>query len=250
MGRGCSCSAGRVYVVAWIRPPPARDRLAQRVTSHHAPQLNNAGHPVVDTESVTFRILYVCTGNICRSPMAERLFRAWMEPGTDVEVSSAGMGALVGHGIDHSTASALGQLGVDSSGHRARQFADYMAVDADLILTASREHRDEILVRVPSTFKRIFTMREFARLIADVPMADPYDMVAAAAARRGIARPKRAEDDDLEDPFRGPIGQARRVAEVVTATIRQTLDGLGFNGPREGFSRSEGERPLPFRTHT
>jgi protein-tyrosine phosphatase len=196
---------------------------------------------------VTFRILYVCTGNICRSPMAERLFRAWMEPGTDVEVDSAGMAALVGHGIDHSTAAALGQLGVDPSRHRARQFQDYMAVDADLILTASREHRDEILLRVPSAFKRIFTMREFARLIADVPIGDPYDMVGAAAARRGTARaPKRPDDDDLEDPFRGPVGQAHRVASVVTETIRHTLDGLGFNGPRERFPRPAGERPLPF----
>ncbi|MCU1659159.1 MAG: wzb [Pseudonocardiales bacterium] len=179
--------------------------------------------------------------------MAERLFRAWMEPGTDVAVESAGMSALVGHGIDHSTAAALGQLGVDPSGHQARQFEDYMAADADLILTAAREHRDEILVRVPSTFKRIFTMREFARLIQDVPMGDPYDMVAIAAAGRGVARrPRRADDDDLEDPFRGPVGQARRVAEVVTATIRQTLDGLGFNGPRERFPRPEGERPLPY----
>jgi protein-tyrosine phosphatase len=196
---------------------------------------------------VAFRILYVCTGNICRSPMAERLFRAWMEPGTDVEVSSAGMSALVGHGIDHSTATALRQLGVDPSGHRARAFEDYLAVDADLILTASREHRDEILLRVPSAFKRTFTMREFARLIAAVPLGDPYDMVTAAAALRGVARrPRRPDDDDLEDPFRGPVGQARRVAEVVTDTIRQTLDGLGFNGPRERFPRPEGARPMPF----
>ncbi|MDT4944218.1 MAG: hypothetical protein QOH14_951, partial [Pseudonocardiales bacterium] len=58
--------------------------------------------------------------------------------------------------------------------------------------------------------------------------------------------PKRAGDDDLEDPFRGPVGQAQRVAAIVTDTIRQTLDGLGLNGPRERFPRPAGERPLPF----
>ena len=196
---------------------------------------------------MTFRILYVCTGNICRSPMAERLFRAWVEPGTDVEVASAGMAALVGHGIDDSTATALAQLGVDPNGHRARQFEDYLAVDADLVLTAAREHRDEILLRVPSAFKRIFTMREFARIIVDVPVENPYDMVGAAAARRGVTnRPEHAGDDDLEDPFRGPVDQAQRVAAIVTDTIRQTLDGLGFNGPRDRFPRPAGERPLPF----
>jgi hypothetical protein len=100
---------------------------------------------------------------------------------------------------------------------------------------------------VPAAVKRTFTMREFARRIADVPVGDPYDTVTAAAALRGVARrPRRPDDDDLEDPFRGPVGQARRVAEVVTDTIRQTLDGLGFNGPRERFPRPEGARPLPF----
>jgi protein-tyrosine phosphatase len=49
---------------------------------------------------VSFTVLYVCTGNLCRSPMAELLFRGWADPTADVEVSSAGLQAVVGHGID------------------------------------------------------------------------------------------------------------------------------------------------------
>ena len=103
-----------------------------------------------DTGLMSFDVLFVCTGNVCRSPMAELLFRGWTDPAADVTVSSAGVQALVGHGIDASSASALGQLGIDPTRHRARQFESWMAADADLILTATRDQRDLVMTAVPA----------------------------------------------------------------------------------------------------
>lgn len=73
------------------------------------------------------RVLYICTGNVCRSPMAELLFRSWVPSDQDVDISSAGMQALVGHGVDGPSASALWQLGINPASHRARQFDTKMA---------------------------------------------------------------------------------------------------------------------------
>jgi protein-tyrosine phosphatase len=178
---------------------------------------------------VTLTVLYVCTGNVCRSPMAELLFRSWMSPGRDVTISSAGMQALVGHGIDRSSASALGQLGIDPSHHRARQFETWMARDADLVLTAERSHRDQVMTDLPAAFRRTFTMKEFARLARHVAPASPDAVIADVAAIRGIDGPVASEVDDMPDPYRGRINQARSIAQQVTDTVRVAIEVLGLS---------------------
>jgi protein-tyrosine phosphatase len=183
--------------------------------------------------------------------MAELLFRGWAHPDADVIVSSAGTEALVDHGMDRSSASALGQLGIDPTVHRARQFEPWMATDADLILTASREHRDGIISAMPTLYKRTFTMKEFARLVNGVGPGDPRSIVAAAAARRGQSVPEQPEDDDVRDPYRGAIKHAKTIAEEITETVYATVAALGFQAqqwtavpaPRK---REPAERPRPY----
>jgi protein-tyrosine phosphatase len=200
---------------------------------------------------VSFTVLYVCTGNVCRSPMAELLFRGWANPAADVIVSSAGTEAMEGYGIDRSSASALGQLGIDPSRHRARQFEPWMATDADLILTAGREHRDAIIAALPTLYKRTFTMKEFARLVNGLGTGDPRSIVAAAAARRGELQPEDPEDDDVRDPYRGAIKHAKTIAEEITEAVYATVSALGFQAeqwptvpaPRR---REPAERPRPY----
>jgi protein-tyrosine phosphatase len=195
---------------------------------------------------VPFAVLFVCTGNVCRSPMAELLCRGWADPRAGLAVGSAGMQALVGQGIDTSTASVLGQLGLDPTRHRARQFTPDMAADADLVLTAEAEHRDKIMADVPNAFRRTFTMKEFARLTRHATVQDPAEVVAELAWRRGADGPTAPGSDDMPDPYQGPIHQARAVAAEVNAAVQATVQVLGFAVRSEHLVAAAGaRRPTP-----
>jgi protein-tyrosine phosphatase len=201
---------------------------------------------------VPFVLLFVCTGNVCRSPMAELLARAWADPRADLALSSAGLGALVGSGIDRSSASVLGQLGIDPTRHRARQFRPELAAGADLVLTAETGQRDVVIAEVPSAYRRTFTMKEFARLARQATATVPREVVAELAWRRGDEGPVPDHADDVADPFRAPISEARAAAQEIAAAVQVTLRVLGFaagalapTGAEPVASRRPSPRPRP-----
>lgn len=153
-----------------------------------------------------FRILTVCTGNICRSPVAERLLAASL--GAGVAVTSAGTRAVVGAPIDPGMVALLRADGVPAGGFAARQLAARHLRDADLILALTRAHRAWILEEEPAALRRTFTLLEFARIVAspDLPPSaasapdGPLPLVVTAAGRHrhlGI----RLRDDDVPDPY-------------------------------------------------
>ena len=207
-----------------------------------APQPNSAGpREVWDTELVAFSVLFVCTGNICRSPVAEKLFRAGLDPRADVTVASAGTRAMVGYPIDPPSAAALAAMGVDPDGHHARRLTSQLASHAELILTASAEHRSVVLTATPLAMNRTFTVREFARLAASVPatavrdtVPDPAALrarVATIAGQRGIVAAPGEGADDIADPYYAGAAVAETTAVAVAQAVAQALAALDLTRP-------------------
>jgi protein-tyrosine phosphatase len=124
-----------------------------------------------------YRVTFVCTGNICRSPMAEHIFRRHAEDeGLDVEVDSSGTGHWhVGDPADERTVATLRKAGYRSA-HRARQFAADWFDRYDLILPLDRGHRDDLLAMAPDGRARgkVRLLREFDPDARDPDVADPY----------------------------------------------------------------------------
>jgi protein-tyrosine phosphatase len=198
-----------------------------------------------------FRVLFVCTGNICRSPAAERLARAWLaeragDGARAFEVASAGTQGLTGHPMDDVAARALVAYGGDPSGFVSRALEPYLVESADLVVGLARRHRAAAVTQVPTATRRTFTLRELAELVTpdgavdEPPRPGPgsdgprpgegvvrgsvpayaRSVVADAAARRGTIRSAAPEEHDVADP----IGEG---ADVHRAVVGQVATCVG-----------------------
>lgn len=156
-------------------------------------------------------VLFVCTGNICRSPTSERLAAAMaaQQAVSGFRASSAGTGAVIGHPVHPEAARVLADLGGDPLGFTARQLTAARAADADLILTMTREHRDAVLELAPRRLHQTFTLTEAHALITQF---DPENVAGLAALRPHLRA------DELPD-VSDPIGQSPEVFEQVGARI-------------------------------
>ena len=164
-----------------------------------------------------FRVLFVCVGNVCRSPLGERLL-AQRLAGHDVEVGSAGIAAMVGSPIAPEAAAQLEAYGGSADGFAARQLTSDLVRDADLVLTATRELRSQVLSEAPAALRRTFTVLEFAALLDQIDPAPPAELVAEAASARSLLGPVEL---DIPDPFRrGEQAHARAAALMVPAVER------------------------------
>ncbi|MBB5164245.1 low molecular weight phosphatase family protein [Mycobacterium sp. AZCC_0083] len=143
------------------------------------------------------KILFVCTGNICRSPTAERLAIAYGARShlQDFTASSAGTHALTGHPMEPNAAQILEKLGGDASDFAARQLSPTIAADADLVLTMTGKHRDHVLKLVPQQLHKTFTLREAARLISECNARSVADLAAFRPRLRHHGQP------DVPDPM-------------------------------------------------
>ena len=119
------------------------------------------------------RILIVCTGNICRSPLAEQLLRENLRnAGIDAVVTSAGTHAMTGSAMTPEAAALSTQYGASNTDHVARQLTEQLIADADLVLTATRDHRRDVVILLPKATRYTFTLNQFARLVAPAEAED------------------------------------------------------------------------------
>lgn len=188
-----------------------------------------------------FEVLTVCTGNICRSPLAELLLTQQLA-GLPGRVHSAGTFDL---GTRQMTTEAQrlaareGVLPEAAAAHRSRALTVDLLRSPDLILVMAREHRRRVLEMVPARMRSTFTIREFARLAAEATDAelsaaaaeagdDPSDRLRAAcdvvASYRGLApTPRHAEDDDVIDPYRRSWDTYELTASQLVPAVHQAV---------------------------
>jgi protein-tyrosine phosphatase len=186
---------------------------------------------------MTFRILTVCTGNICRSPLAEQLLRARLAS-LDVKVKSAGVSALVGVGMPDPALALATRLGVtDAASHVAQQVTADLVRGADLVLAMSREHRRALVELTPAATRKTFTIRELANIAAGISddelrsevvgTTEAADALRAAiglaSALRGVVEPLPSPDDlDVIDPYR----QSAAIYEQSASQLAPAADAV------------------------
>jgi protein-tyrosine-phosphatase len=180
----------------------------------------------------TAAILFVCTGNLCRSAVAERLTAAWLsaQPGSPaLRVSSVGTGTVDGRPMHPASARALSALGGDPGDFFSRRLRDEHLDDVDLVLTATRGHRAEVLSRRPVLMRRTFTIREAAALVPLTAAPEscgttPSERLRSLATLLDEARSRRAggREDDVLDP----IDQPAEVHAEVAGQIARALEPL------------------------
>jgi protein-tyrosine phosphatase len=186
-----------------------------------------------------FTVLLVCTGNICRSALGERLGRAYLadvlgEDAGAVQLVSAGVQAVVGSAMHPDSALVLRGLGGSPDGFVARQLVDDMAIDADLTLTMTRQHRRDVLRMAPRALARTFTLREAAGLLdivgedVEVPGDDLADRARSLVKELAAARSRRqsGRGDDIRDPVGLPPEVHQEVGDAVAGALIPVLSRI------------------------
>ncbi len=145
-------------------------------------------------------ILFVCTGNTCRSPMAEGLLKKWaLETGTRLTVQSAGLAAIDGVPATTEAVEAALEKGIDLSGHLSRPLGKAEILESDLILTMTQRHKEMILKKLPDLKGKVFLLSEYAGM--------------------GI--------EDVEDPIGQPLEVYRRVFEKMEGYLLKSAGRFG-----------------------
>lgn len=176
-------------------------------------------------------VLVVCTGNICRSPYVATVLDNAL-PG--LTVGSAGTNAVVGMAPVPPVVTALDERGLPMP-PPGRQLRRPMIRSARLVLTMTRAHRGAVLTLVPRAADRTFTLKELARVstglrtTSEDPLGRLDELITHATAE--IARSTRDHDDDLEDPYGGPLEGytammtgADRAMRVIVEALRGRAD--------------------------
>ena len=118
-------------------------------------------------------IVFVCTGNICRSPMAEYLMRRRLGDPTVWSVASAGVFAMDGAPASAEAVQALSDLDIDASGHRSQVLTDVLIESATLLAVMTASHKQQVLSYFPDAEGKVFLLTEFGVGGAPQDVSDP-----------------------------------------------------------------------------
>lgn len=187
------------------------------------------------------RVLFVCTGNTCRSPMAEGFFRLFAEErGLDVEVRSAGVSAVEGMQISTNAAVILRDKGAIPA-VTSRELSEELTEWSDLILTMTTSHKKEVIQQFPDAIDKIFTLKEFAwsdaitraklvareQLISELQIKQALQQpITEAEEKQLLELEKELPDMDILDPFGRHLAVYRDCATEIESSVKRTIDRI------------------------
>ena len=128
-------------------------------------------------------ILFVCTGNICRSPMAEGLFRARLAPDSQWSVTSSGIMAAPGLPASLEAIAAAQQYGADLRTHRSRPLDQAQVDAATVIVVMTNTHRDQVQALFPGAAQKVFLLNAFSEERTGLDVEDPIGLPSATYNR-------------------------------------------------------------------
>jgi protein-tyrosine-phosphatase len=178
-------------------------------------------------------VLFVCTGNICRSPMAAGFAGSVLEsrcPG--LSVRSAGM-LVSGFPPTREVIEVMARRGLDVAGHRSRRLASALAENPDLVVGMAREHVREVAGQAPWLASRTFTLKELVRLGDEVgprragePLGRYLERVGSIRAELPVTGDRSGRLADLFHDVADPIGQGIDVYEGCAKEIEDLVTHL------------------------
>lgn len=123
------------------------------------------------------KVLFICTGNTCRSPMAEAIFTRMLKDrgfrAHEIKVESAGLHALENENATREAVEVMRTAGIDITPHRSRSVNETLLQDADLVLTMTRKHRSQLQDIFPHHKHKVYTLAEYSgQPEGEIP--DPY----------------------------------------------------------------------------
>jgi protein-tyrosine phosphatase len=201
----------------------------------------------MDRNAAPFSVLFVSTGNVCRSPMAERLAERNLTRmlGAAAEafpLSSAGTWGHDGAPMEQHARTVLTEEGARITGFVARELLPEQIAPADLVLTASAEQRHQVRLTDPQAAERAFTLREFAWLARAVDL--PGDAEAPTARARALVDavtqlrrrlPSAPYAEDIADPYGAPLHVFRVCAAEIVECLTVFVEHVAtLSAPQPG----------------
>ena len=211
------------------------DALLELLPHPHEAQPTGAGRTARPGYTELMQILMVCTGNICRSPMAEAILRDELARRgcVDIEVASAGTWADLGNRAMPEALEVLAARGIDFTAHRSRSVDLEELTEADLVVAMTSVHLRELRALVEEVGTKLVLMKELVEMELDDARAP--DLSSRLAGLLSAKRPEPRRALDLDDPMGLPVQAYERAAAEIELGVKALAEAL-CEGPEPASS--------------